>query len=377
MAGAAQSTAADGMPWPKCKTDMDWDKKPLGRGYFGEVWRCTRPGKAHSPLIWAVKKIPKSLVQQHSLTEQMQREITIMRSLRHQNIVELHFSFEDDSHIFLGMEFAEGGGMFDLLSKVGKFTLDLAAQHFYEVCDALHYLHNRDPKIIHRDIKPENILLDKGMHAKLADFGWSNVMENVSYRQNWWVIDIRLDKDESEGEKRLMTLVLMISRVDDDCVSDRDDDGCDAAGSIKLQFPSDIDHTAEELRFGISDWSLQGWSVSFITSVAIHRFFKPAASAASGKKELQEDAGRPSVEARHLARENEILENEKMELVVAKARLETDLFNLTVELEDRVAELHKEQSSLRKVQEELRELQEMEEKQKEELGDAEPPVRPL
>ncbi|CAE7878184.1 aurK, partial [Symbiodinium microadriaticum] len=182
MAGAAQSTAADGMPWPKCKTDMDWDKKPLGRGYFGEVWRCTRPGKAPSPLIWAVKKIPKSLVQQHSLTEQMQREITIMRSLRHQNIVELHFSFEDDSHIFLGMEFAEGGGMFDLLSKVGKFTLDLAAQHFYEVCDALHYLHNRDPKIIHRDIKPENILLDKGMHAKLADFGWSNVMENVSYR---------------------------------------------------------------------------------------------------------------------------------------------------------------------------------------------------
>lgn len=33
-----------------------------------------------------------------------------------------------------------------------------------------------------RDIKPENILLDKDQHAKLADFGWSNVLENVSYR---------------------------------------------------------------------------------------------------------------------------------------------------------------------------------------------------
>ena len=33
-----------------------------------------------------------------------------------------------------------------------------------------------------RDIKPENILLDKDQNAKLADFGWSNVLENVSYR---------------------------------------------------------------------------------------------------------------------------------------------------------------------------------------------------
>lgn len=40
-----------------------------------------------------------------------------MRSLRHPHIVELHFSFQDESHVYLGMEFAEGGGMFDLLSK--------------------------------------------------------------------------------------------------------------------------------------------------------------------------------------------------------------------------------------------------------------------
>ena len=40
-----------------------------------------------------------------------------MRSLRHAHIVELHFSFQDESHVYLGMEFAEGGGMFDLLSK--------------------------------------------------------------------------------------------------------------------------------------------------------------------------------------------------------------------------------------------------------------------
>eukprot|EP00913_Durusdinium_trenchii_P027104 g25435.t1 len=200
--------------------DLKLDK-PLGRGYFGEVWRGYRSGRSSTP-VWAVKKIPLSLIEQHGLTEQMKRErpgvqmrwsefrlrllgpskrfpetpnvcliltcfpdtsrIDIMRSLRHPHIVELHFSFQDESHVYLGMEFAEGGGMFDLLSKYGKFSSELAARHFYEVCDALEYLHTQTPQIIHRDIKPENILLDKEQHAKLADFGWSNVLENVSYR---------------------------------------------------------------------------------------------------------------------------------------------------------------------------------------------------
>ena len=73
-----------------------------------------------------------------------------MRSLRHPHIVELHFNFRDDSHVYLGLEFAEGGGMFDLLSKQGKFSAERSAQHFYEVCDALEYLHTQKPQIIHR-----------------------------------------------------------------------------------------------------------------------------------------------------------------------------------------------------------------------------------
>eukprot|EP00438_Fugacium_kawagutii_P008809 Skav212802 [mRNA] locus=scaffold1633:158488:173416:- [translate_table: standard] len=132
MAGAAQSVATDGLAWPKSKheprlVDLKLDK-PLGRGYFGEVWRGYRAGRSSTP-VWAVKKIPLSLI-----------EIDIMRSLRHPHIVELHFR----------MEFAEGGGMFDLLSKYGKFSCELAARHFYEVCDALEYLHTQTPQIIHR-----------------------------------------------------------------------------------------------------------------------------------------------------------------------------------------------------------------------------------
>merc|ERR1719359_130985 len=112
----------------------------------------------------------------------MNREIEILRSLRHPRIVEAHWDFRDSTHIYLGMQFAQGGGMFDLLSRAGKFSYEKSAQYFYEVCDALEYLHGLPEPVVHRDIKPENILMDKDGHVKLADFGWSNIMDNANLR---------------------------------------------------------------------------------------------------------------------------------------------------------------------------------------------------
>jgi len=171
---------ASACSWPSKASELLFQKR-LGRGYFGEVWQCKRVAKEDSAPL-AVKKVPLAILQQHGLTDQMDREIAILRSLKHPHIVQLHFDFRDDSHVYLGMEFAEGGGMFELLSKSGKFTSELSARYFYEVCDALEYLHGLPEKVIHRDIKPENILLDAQGGSKLADFGWSNVLQSAALR---------------------------------------------------------------------------------------------------------------------------------------------------------------------------------------------------
>jgi hypothetical protein len=163
--------------WPKSAGDLMFDKL-LGQGFFGEVWSCRfRANSSRTPI--AVKKVALSLLRQHHLTEQMEREISILQKLDHPHIVKLHCNFHDDTHVYMAMEFAEGGTMFDC---VGKITLEESAKYFYETCDALEYLHTLPERVIHRDIKPENVLFDKDQHVKLVDFGWSNMMQGLDSR---------------------------------------------------------------------------------------------------------------------------------------------------------------------------------------------------
>mmetsp|Transcript_12872 Transcript_12872/g.29119 ORF Transcript_12872/g.29119 Transcript_12872/m.29119 type:complete len:506 (-) Transcript_12872:105-1622(-) len=167
---------------PQRSADLLFEKK-LGRGYFGEVWQSR--SQRDPEKVFAVKKVPLEIVRRHKMIDQMDREIDIMRKLDHPHIVKLFFDFRDDSHVYLGMEFAVGGSMFDALSKAGKFSYEVAAKYFYEVCDALNHLHNLDGKaVVHRDIKPENFLFTRRESEreplppqtsplKLIDFGLS------------------------------------------------------------------------------------------------------------------------------------------------------------------------------------------------------------
>jgi serine/threonine protein kinase len=74
------------------------------------------------------------------------------------------------------MEYAPKGNLYNLIKANKNEGLDkvLVANIMKDIISAVHYLHNLNPPIIHRDIKPENILLNDGLIAKIADFGWSN-----------------------------------------------------------------------------------------------------------------------------------------------------------------------------------------------------------
>ena len=100
-----------------------------------------------------------------------------MYRVHHPNVVKLFGHFEDNNYCYFIMEYIGGGNIYALVPKSRSISTQQIASIMKDVISAVYFLHHMHPKIVHRDIKPENVLLDKGMVAKLTDFGWSNYMQ--------------------------------------------------------------------------------------------------------------------------------------------------------------------------------------------------------
>lgn len=139
----------------------------------------------------AIKIIDKTQLNPGSL-QKLFREVRIMKTLDHPNIVKLFQVIETEKTLYLVMEYASGGEVFDYLVLHGRMKEKEARAKFrqvgsnhctsqidlyecvsaFQIVSAVQYCHQK--KIIHRDLKAENLLLDSEMNIKIADFGFSN-----------------------------------------------------------------------------------------------------------------------------------------------------------------------------------------------------------
>lgn len=110
----------------------------------------------------------------------LQREIDIMRTVQHPNVVRTIDIFESALNYHIVMEYLPKGSLFDLMKPYRKFDENFVRGLMGQILRGLVYLHSNG--IAHRDLKPENILLDgeDPLCAKIADFGLSNFYEECS-----------------------------------------------------------------------------------------------------------------------------------------------------------------------------------------------------
>ncbi|KAF3845100.1 hypothetical protein F7725_008263 [Dissostichus mawsoni] len=130
--------------------------KTIGKGNFAKV---------------AIKIIDKTQLNPNSL-QKLFREVRIMKILNHPNIVKLFEVIETERTLYLVMEYASGGEVFDYLVAHGRMKEKEARAKFRQIVSAVQYCHQKH--IVHRDLKAENLLLDADMNIKIADFGFSN-----------------------------------------------------------------------------------------------------------------------------------------------------------------------------------------------------------
>ncbi|KAK4771272.1 hypothetical protein SAY87_031804 [Trapa incisa] len=144
----------------------------LGQGTFAKVYHAR---DIKNGISVAIKIIDKEKIIKVGLMEQIKREISVMRLIRHPNVVELYEVMATRTKIYFVMEYVKGGELFNKVAK-GKLREIVARKYFQQLISAVDYCHSRG--VCHRDLKPENLLLDENGNLKVSDFGLSALAES-------------------------------------------------------------------------------------------------------------------------------------------------------------------------------------------------------
>ncbi|XP_031122027.1 CBL-interacting protein kinase 2-like [Ipomoea triloba] len=144
----------------------------LGQGTFAKVYYARSIVTGQSV---AIKVVDKDKIMKVGLMDQIKREISIMRLVRHPNVILLHEVMATKTKIYFVMELAKGGELFNKVAK-GKLKEDVARKYFQQLVNAVDFCHSRG--VYHRDLKPENLLLDEDENLKISDFGLSALAES-------------------------------------------------------------------------------------------------------------------------------------------------------------------------------------------------------
>lgn len=143
--------------------------KIIGKGAFGEVKLVQRKTDGK---IYALKSLIKSEMFKKDQLAHVRAERDILaESKENPWLVKLHASFQDNAYLYMLMEFLPGGDLMTMLIKYEIFSEDITRFYMAEIVMAIEAVHKLG--FLHRDIKPDNILLDRGGHIKLTDFGLS------------------------------------------------------------------------------------------------------------------------------------------------------------------------------------------------------------
>lgn len=161
--------------------DNKWMKGALiGQGSFGCVYLALH---AVTGELLAVKQVEtpapgansQNDARKKSMIEALKREISLLRDLRHPNIVQYLGCGSSADYLNIFLEYVPGGSVQTMLNSYGALPEPLVRSFVRQILTGLSYLHNQD--IIHRDIKGANILVDNKGTIKISDFGISKKLE--------------------------------------------------------------------------------------------------------------------------------------------------------------------------------------------------------
>src|SRR6185369_6147054 len=147
-------------------------EEQIGAGGMGVVYRARYVGNDRKV---ALKLLPQHVATNPALAARFEREMAILKDLRHPHIVHCFGGTCEGDQWFYAMQLVEGGSIDKLLRDRGVLPWERVVEYGLQICSALQHAHQRG--VIHRDVKPANLLLTVKDKIKLSDFGLALVTD--------------------------------------------------------------------------------------------------------------------------------------------------------------------------------------------------------
>eukprot|EP00826_Nyctotherus_ovalis_P053888 TRINITY_DN7033_c0_g1_i3.p1 TRINITY_DN7033_c0_g1~~TRINITY_DN7033_c0_g1_i3.p1 ORF type:complete len:608 (+),score=134.11 TRINITY_DN7033_c0_g1_i3:179-2002(+) len=169
MSALLNASSKENLEEKECLVEHYVIGKTIGEGTFGKVKLGTHTVTGAKV---AIKILEKKCILKKNDFIRVLREISLLKAMRHPHIVQLYEIIETPKQLYLIMEYATHGELFDYIVLHKRVDEATALRLFRQIVSGMAYLHSQN--IIHRDLKPENLLLDSGDNIKIVDFGLSN-----------------------------------------------------------------------------------------------------------------------------------------------------------------------------------------------------------
>ncbi|KAL1914842.1 uncharacterized protein VTP21DRAFT_7934 [Calcarisporiella thermophila] len=145
--------------------------RTLGEGSYSTVVKAIDRETGRE---YAIKILDKRHILKEKKVKYVNIEKEALSRLHHPGVVQLYYTFQDQSSLYFVLEIARNGELLTLIKKRKTFSLPLAQFYAAQILSVIEYIHSKD--ILHRDVKPENVLLDDKMHIKMTDFGTAKIL---------------------------------------------------------------------------------------------------------------------------------------------------------------------------------------------------------
>lgn len=181
----------------------------IGEGSYSTVYSAV---DIHNKKTFAIKVLSKRHIVKEDKIKYVNIEKTTLHrlGLQHPGIVQLYYTFQDESSLFFVLDFAEYGELLSIIRKFGSLNETVLNFYMCQIIDSVKFIHLKG--IIHRDLKPENILVGYDFNLKITDFGAAKLLgnnndpseERIDYNS---VKDVSVDANHSDNNERKASFV--------------------------------------------------------------------------------------------------------------------------------------------------------------------------